>query len=260
MRAWTEHDTFAFNGRFNQQRYVNIWPRPVQKPHPPVWIPGGGSVETWQWCAQMDYVYAYLSYFGFKDGRATMHGFWEEMDRLGKERNPYRAGFLQSVGVAESREEAMRLYREPAEYFYGRCLRVDPRWAMPPGYITEATQRAGIIGQIGRAASLQARQEARATTRMEDIVERGYVIIGSPEDVVEQLTELATDLNVGHLMLLMQFGSMGKDLVAYNTKLFADRVLPQLRGLFSEWEDRWWPQPMLRPERAVVQPPLLAAE
>ena len=122
-----------------------------------------------------------------------MHGFWEEMDRLGKERNPYRAGFLQSVGVAESRAEAMRLYREPAEYFYGRCLRVDPRWAMPPGYITEATQRAGIIGQIGRAASLQARQEARATTRMEDIVERGYVIIGSPDEVVEQLTELATD-------------------------------------------------------------------
>src|SRR6266851_2704205 len=67
MRAWQEQDTFAFNGRFNQQRYVNIWPRPVQKPHPPVWIPGGGSVETWQWCAKMDYVYAYLSYFGYKD-------------------------------------------------------------------------------------------------------------------------------------------------------------------------------------------------
>jgi hypothetical protein len=58
---------------------------------------------------------------------------------------------------------------------------------------SEATQRAGIVGQIGRAASLQARQAARATTRMEDIVERGYVIIGSPDEVVEQLTELATD-------------------------------------------------------------------
>jgi alkanesulfonate monooxygenase SsuD/methylene tetrahydromethanopterin reductase-like flavin-dependent oxidoreductase (luciferase family) len=69
MKAWQEKDTFAFNGRFNQQRYVNIWPRPVQKPHPPVWIPGGGSVETWQWCAKMDYVYAYLSYFGYKDGQ-----------------------------------------------------------------------------------------------------------------------------------------------------------------------------------------------
>ena len=42
MRAWQQKDTFAFNGRYNQQRYVNIWPRPVQRPHPPVWIPGGG--------------------------------------------------------------------------------------------------------------------------------------------------------------------------------------------------------------------------
>jgi len=254
MRAWTERDTFAFNGRYNQQRYVNIWPRPVQRPHPPVWIPGGGSVETWQWCAKMDYVYAYLSYFGYKDGRATMHGFWEEMKRLGKDLNPYRAGFLQFVGVAESREQAMELYREPAEYFYGRCLRVDPRWAMPPGYITEATQRAGIQGQIGRAASLDARQKARATTRMEDIVERGYVIIGSPDEVVEQLTTVATDLNVGHLMMLLQFGSMGKDLAKYNTKLFAERVLPKLRGLFSEWEDKWWPAPMKPTERAAPTP------
>ena len=77
-------------------------------------------------------------------------------------------------------------------------------------------------------------------------------MIGSPEEVAEQLTELATDLNVGHLMLLLQFGSMGKELAAYNTKLFADRVMPRLKGLFSEWQDRWWPQPMPHPERAQV--------
>src|SRR6266705_3260456 len=104
VKAWTTPEPFIFNGKFNQYRYVNVWPRPIQKPHPPVWIPGGGSVETWQWCAQMDYVYAYLSYFGYKDGQATMRGFWDEMSRLGKDRNPYRAGFLQFVGVADSRE------------------------------------------------------------------------------------------------------------------------------------------------------------
>ena len=74
MKAWQQQDTFAFNGRYNQQRYVNIWPRPIQQPHPPVWIPGGGSIETWQWCAEMDYVYCYLSYFGHKVGKATMDG------------------------------------------------------------------------------------------------------------------------------------------------------------------------------------------
>ena len=116
-RRGPSSDTFAFNGRFNQQRYVNIWPRPVQKPHPPIWIPGGGSVETWQWCAEMDYVYCYLSYYGYKAGQATMDGFWDEMDRLGKDRNPYRAGFLQFVGVAESREQALRALQRAGRVF-----------------------------------------------------------------------------------------------------------------------------------------------
>ena len=234
MRAWTEQDTFAFNGRFNQQRYVNIWPRPVQKPHPPIWIPGGGSVETWQWCAEMDYVYAYLSYFGYKAGQATMQGFWDEMARLGKDRNPYRAGFLQFVGVAESREEAMRLYREPAEYFYGRCLHVDPRFAGAAGlyHRGDPARRRGRPGRP-QAASLRRVQTRSAREMEDDRRASGYVIIGSPDEVAEQLTEVATDLNVGHLMLLLQFGNMGKELAKYNTKLFAEKVMPQLTGLFS---------------------------
>ena len=258
MRAWTEQDTFAFNGRFNQQRYVNIWPRPVQKPHPPIWIPGGGSVETWQWCAATDHVYAYLSYFGYKAGQATMTGFWNEMKKLGKEPNPYHAGFLQFVGVAETHEEAYRLYREPAEYFYGRCLHVDARFAGPPGYTSEATMRVGAISQVAQAAS-RLQMLAR---EMDAIVEKGYVIIGSPDEVADRLRQVAKDLNVGHLMLL-QFGNMGKDLATYNTKLFAEKVMPQLSDVFSEWEDRWWPRPMVPDARAPLTPfrqPALAAE
>ena len=256
LRAWTEPDTFAFNGRFNQQRYVNIWPRPVQKPHPPIWIPGGGSVETWQWCAQMDYVYCYLSYYGYKAGQATMSGFWDEMARLGKDRNPYRAGFLQFVGVAETREEAYRLYREPAEYFYGRCLHVDPRFAGPPGYATEETQRRGIQSQVSLAAQAS-RYESKfqmLAREMDAIVDKGYVIIGSPDEVAAQLREVATDLNVGHLMLLLQFGNMSKGLTQYNTRLFAEKVMPQLGDVFAEWEDRWWPQPMPGAARAALSP------
>ena len=270
VKAWTEKDTFAFNGRYNQQRYVNIWPRPIQRPHPPIWVPGGGSVETWQWCAEMDYVYCYLSYYGFKAGRATMQGFWDEMARIGKDRNPYRAGFLQFVGVGESRQHAFDLYSEAAEYFYGRCLHVDPRFASPPGYTTEATQRAGIQGMVQRAAANSASATPSASrigntprpTEMKQIVDDGYVIVGSADEVVEQLREVATDLNVGHLMLLLQFGNMGKDLAKYNTKLFAEKVMPKLHPLFNEWENRWWPQPMENAQRAEVPAylPKVAAE
>jgi alkanesulfonate monooxygenase SsuD/methylene tetrahydromethanopterin reductase-like flavin-dependent oxidoreductase (luciferase family) len=204
----------------------------------------------------MDYVYCYLSYYGYKAGQSTMQGFWDEMARLGKDRNPYRAGFLQFVGVAETREEAYELYREPAEYFYGRCLHIDPRFAGPPGYTTEATQRRGAQSQVAQAAQFS-RYESKfqmLAREMDAIVDKGYVIIGSPDEVAAQLREVATDLNVGHLMLLLQFGNMKKDLAKYNTQLFAERVMPQLGDLFSEWEDRWWPQPMDRAARAPISP------
>jgi len=251
MRAWTERDTFAFNGRYNQQRYVNIWPRPVQRPHPPIWIPGGGSIETWQWCAEMDYVYSYLSYYGHKVGQATMNGFWNEMARLGKDRNPYRAGFAQTVAVAETREQAMELYTEAAEYFFGRCLHIDQRFVAPPGYTTEATQRVGLQSQVAKAAAY-ADKFSLLPRVMPHLVDNGYIVIGSPADVAEQIDELATNLNVGNLMLLLQFGNMGKELAQYNTRLFAEKVMPKLAGKFSEWEHRWWPQPMAAAQRAEL--------
>ena len=251
VKAWRERAPFAWNGRFHQLRYVNIWPRPVQQPHPPIWIPGGGSVETWRWCAEHDYVYSYLSYFGYKNGEQTMRGYWDEMRRLGKDPNPYRAGFLQFVGVADTREEALDLYREPAEYFYGRCLHVDPRFAMPPGYTTEATLRARVESQVAAAAK-RSRGSSSTAAGFDAIVEQGYVIVGSPDEVAERLREVATTLNVGHLMLLLQFGNMNRQLTMHNSELFAKKVMPQLKDLFDDaWEDRWWPRPMPPDSRAV---------
>jgi alkanesulfonate monooxygenase SsuD/methylene tetrahydromethanopterin reductase-like flavin-dependent oxidoreductase (luciferase family) len=265
-KAWTEKETFAFSGRFNQQRYINIWPRPIQNdPHPPIWIPGGGSIETWRWCAEMDYVYCYLSYYGYKAGLNTMQGFWKEMEKLGKDRNPYRAGFLQFVGVAESRQQALDLYTEPAEYFYGRCLHIDPRFAQPPGYTTEATQRAGIESMVSKAANIANPQMKAAlkATNMKDIVDGGYVLIGSPDEVVEQIRHVGTSLNVGNLMLLLQYGNMGKETTQYNTRMFAEKVMPKVKDLFADWEHKWWPKPMARRERAAVpafSPARVAAE
>src|SRR5262249_26556484 len=112
---------------------------------------------------------------------------------------------------------------------------------------------------VSRAADASARPKyadkfQSLAREMDGIVDRGYVIVGSPDEVVEQLTEVALNLNVGHLMMLLQFGNMGKELAKYNTKLFAEKVLPRLRSIFAEWEDKWSPQTMARPERAELPP------
>ena len=60
-QAWTREGPFHFNGKYTKLRNVNVWPKPFQKPHPPIWLAGGGSVETWDFAAEQDYTYSYLS-------------------------------------------------------------------------------------------------------------------------------------------------------------------------------------------------------
>ena len=245
IKAWTEPEPFAFNGKHNQVRYVNIWPRPLQKPHPPVWIPGGGSVETWEWTSRMDYVYCYLSYSGYKRGIQVMDGFWKEMDNLGVDDNPYRAGFLQLVAVSETDEQAEIDYGPHVDYFYKKCLHVFEGFADAPGYRTIRTMRTGAYSQVGSAAT-----QKRKSLTWKDFVDDGYVIAGSPKTVIENLRKAVEGLRVGHLMVLLQIGSMPKDLTMKNTELFATEVLPHVRDMWSEYDDRWWPKPL--EERAAV--------
>jgi hypothetical protein len=78
------------------------------------------------------------------------------------------------------------------------------------------------------------------------------VVIGSPEQVADRLREVAISLNVGQLMLLLQFGNMSKELTLYNTELFAKRVRPGIQDLWDDrWENHWWPKALPAGERAV---------
>ncbi|SVC60604.1 uncharacterized protein METZ01_LOCUS313458, partial [marine metagenome] len=93
----------------------------------------------------------------------------------------------------------------------------------------------------------------------DEMVDRGYVVIGTPTSVAEQLTEVATSLNVGNLMLLCQFGNMDRDLTRFNTELMAREVLPEIRDLFAdEWEHRWGIRPMEADESGSPTPPGMA--
>ncbi len=45
-------------------RQVNLWPRPIQQPHPPVWVPGSGSISTFDFATEHNVCYCFLSYAG----------------------------------------------------------------------------------------------------------------------------------------------------------------------------------------------------
>lgn len=248
MRAWREDEPFAFDGKYNQLRYVNCWPKPIQKPHPPIYIPGGGSIETWDFCVDNDYNYSFLSFGGYLAAQSLLEGFHERVLAKGKDDSPYRAAFAQIIAVADTDEEAEELYAEHILYFFNRCLHVFPGFADPPGYRTIKTIKAGKLSQ------LRAENQALFTNlTWKDLVEGGFVIAGSPDTVRERMQHMIKTLRVGHVFGLFHTGNQPDWKTRHSSKLFAEKVMPELRDLWPEYagDDRWWCKPIesrVRPE------------
>lgn len=244
IKAWTTRDPFAFNGRYNKLRHVNIWPRPIQQPHPPIHIPGGGSVETYDFCIDNTYSYSYLSFSGYLRARVLMNGYWDRVaERNAPDESPYRAGFAQTICVAETDEEAERLYSEHVSYFYNRCLHVYGGFADAPGYRTIKTIQTGALSQYAPPRG------GYAHLTWKQLVEDGHIIAGSPETVRQRMEDLIKTLNVGHIFCLLHVGDMPADKCMYSSKLFAEKVMPKLRGLLPkcEGDTRFWARPVTSP-------------
>lgn len=239
-RAWEDPEPFAFNGRYNKLRHVNIWPRPIQNPIP-VHIPGGGSVETYDFCIDNTYSYSYLSFSGYIRAKALLQGYWDRVaERNAPDESPYRAGFAQTICVAETDEEAERLYSEHVSYFYNRCLHVHPGFADAPGYRTIKTIQSGALSQYAPPTG------GYSSLTWKDLIEQGHVIAGSPETVRQRMEDLIKGLNVGNIFCLLHVGNMPKDKCMYSTKLFAEKVMPKLRNMFPDYADdnRFWCKPL----------------
>jgi len=243
LKAWTAKEFFAWNGKYFQLPKVNLWPRPVQDPHPPLLIPGAASSSTWDYCHERNLPYAYLSYFGGKSAENIMDRFWSRAEEKGRDANPYRASFLQLVGVAETDQRAEEEFGKHVEYFYHKLLHQPPQYIAPPGY----TDYKSLLNFFMAGPNLL--QFSDLATQLKplkakDMIEKGFVVIGSPATVREQLTEMAKRLNVGHLMTVLQFGSMPHAQAKKNIEMFGREVLPHLQKLWrdTKWENHWWPK------------------
>jgi alkanesulfonate monooxygenase SsuD/methylene tetrahydromethanopterin reductase-like flavin-dependent oxidoreductase (luciferase family) len=229
-RAWTEPGPFEHEGRHYPLRYANTWPLPVQRPHPPIWVPGGFSRETVDETARRGLTYFLSSRTHGAGVVSASSGFKLAMERCGQQYHPNRFGILISVYVAETDEQAERESQEAVWYYLRNCLK---------GHVR--TKGRSLTHGIGSPNMSLESQEAylRATATRKKMLgdaeswselrELGSVVVGSPERVREHLWEIIENAHVGNLLIQFHMGNMPDELARKNMRLFATEVAPELR-------------------------------
>ena len=173
VRSWTEDGPFAHEGRYFPLRYVNLWPKPLQKPFPPVWIPGSRSPSTMTEVAKRGYCYFLSSRSHGGETHRAQQEFAAVLEKHGDKYHPFRFGILMSTYVAETDQQAREECEEGVWYFLKNCLkghlrRVGRQLTYGPGvpYIPAAAWREyheelhawaktfGRRGKLGRARSI----------------------------------------------------------------------------------------------------------
>jgi alkanesulfonate monooxygenase SsuD/methylene tetrahydromethanopterin reductase-like flavin-dependent oxidoreductase (luciferase family) len=224
VRAWSEPGPFAFQGRHYRVPYVNLWPRPFQKPHPPIWIPSQGSKETIDWAAHPDRRYTYLQTFSpARVVQRYLNLYRDTCRGFGYDAEDRQLGWAVPVYVAETDEAARREAKPHFEAFRNIFLKMPIEMLLPPGY----TSRESLKNVM------KAKAEMFGEITLEKSIELGLIVCGSPATARRTFDGYWQDMRFGNLLVLCQFATLPAELTRKNMELFAREVMPSLKALKS---------------------------
>ncbi len=238
LKAMTTHDgPFNWEGEHFHYRSVNIWPRPFQQPHPPVWITTM-SLDGVRAIAERGHVMGtFICGLHAKTMFDEYRKVWAERRRTppGIDRFGYLGLCAVGNSTAEARARAdrvlgyLRTFKQCAEPF-----------EYPPGYMPPAglakKLRNGPSPVMVKTRSGKSIDVAKCSA--DDLIDAGSLFAGTPDEVYEQITRFCADIGgLGNLLLMMQGGFLSHADTADSLRLFGTEVLPRLK----EWSDRRFP-------------------
>ncbi len=217
MKAWTEDGPIPYDGEFYSYRYLNVWPKPYQKPHPKVAIVGTGSPETVEFAAQRGWAYSQV--FTPKTSQIkTFNSLRELTAKYGHTPSPDKALFNAIIYVAETREQAEREAKEHIKFYFMDTLRTTPRYLAPPGYIS--------LEQFKLRASMP---NIHGGFDWDALTQQWRVAVGTADDVASAIEQWCEEAQSSRIILHHHIGDMPHWKVVKNMTLFAEEVIPKLR-------------------------------
>jgi alkanesulfonate monooxygenase SsuD/methylene tetrahydromethanopterin reductase-like flavin-dependent oxidoreductase (luciferase family) len=222
---------FSYRGKFWSYKDVAIWPRPVQRPYPPIMIPIVGSQESIEFAGKHDIaITPGLAGGGLRDD--IVRHYARSLAAAGHRITPNHLSLALNAYVADSKAQAVKEVA-PYHLYFNRTL-------FSHGSFTEtaAQRQAGYVSQSStdyvrpqnqRAAALL-REDFRNMT-MADIERMAENMPwGTPKEVAERIIAQAEAAGANMVQIGFNRGAMPQDMFLNQIRRFGRDVLPILQA------------------------------
>jgi luciferase family oxidoreductase group 1 len=201
-----EGKPFSYHGKVFDIAETSIYPKPVQKPRPPVWVTGQSeySIEA----AARRGLNVLTGGFGVSVERLAEFG--QIFNKVAAETAP---GKRPLVGV----QRAVYVTKDEAD---ARQAAEEARWNMR---VTLSLRNNYERVEDGRAIPVPAKSEPD----IDDLLER-YLVIGTPETCIRQIKRVQALVGISHFNCSFWFGDLDQGRVLRSMELFSREVMPAL--------------------------------
>lgn len=215
--AWTEPEPFGWQGRYYQYKTISIWPRPVQKPHPPIYM-SGSSPESGEFAAKNRLG---LGFAVTTLPLASKASRWyrEQAEKAGWTPRGEDIIYRINCHVAETDEQAMEDLAEAAR---------TPRGGVSLALTRRTDEVIADAGYYGRDEAQRGRVALAFSGDVRSRIENGQILVGSPETVAQQIRHIHAETGAGVLDLIP--GAAG-DKALRTIELVGTRVMPLVQDL-----------------------------
>lgn len=216
VQAWTQ-DRVTYHGQHFHIENVSVRPKPLQKPHPPIWM-AGVSPDTFEMIGRLGYNLLYSPAFTPEKITPVQKRLAEYRKALidnGHDPATKRIAALRMVYVADSNEQARRDFEQPVLWWY----RVISRYIAPP-------KGAEPVKSFETFAKIR---DLAAVVDFNSLVEGGGVIAGDPDYVCRRIEEVEREYGFTDLLVWTRLGGMDSRKVLRSMELMDRHVIPHFK-------------------------------
>jgi alkanesulfonate monooxygenase SsuD/methylene tetrahydromethanopterin reductase-like flavin-dependent oxidoreductase (luciferase family) len=226
MTAWTQ-SVWSFEGEFFRLKDCAIWPRPMQQPHPPIWI-AARSAESIEWCVKrrLPCAQVYQTTGQIED---TFNYYRTKAREEGWGATPGHFILCRHIYVDETDQKARDNILAPMAYFFTVFNR-----GFNEALNKDAVDRqllAALTSERSFSYFREGNRDRFDFSKMDydGLLGSGYLIAGNPDTVAKQIQSQMKQVGADHFMGMFHIGSLAHEKVVKSLDLFKKEIMPRLQ-------------------------------